>query len=122
MWQEIIADEENQEHPVIDCLLEIETERCIRNIQFDFEIFSQGGNVKEDEGLFVGGNDFLFHWWRCTMSSVMALLTAFPATSAFGILGKHIFSQDAEIWFVSSEGKHDKIGVLYFRVSECQIG
>lgn len=54
MRQEIVADKEDQEDPIVDGPFEIEGKGVDRGRQLDGEILAQDADVKEDEG-FEGG-------------------------------------------------------------------
>ena len=62
MRQEIVSDEEDEEDPVVDGSFEIEGEGSSRDVEEDFEVLSENGDVEEDEGFgfgegFVGFDD-----------------------------------------------------------------
>ena len=117
MGEEIIADEKNEEHPIINGTFEVE-ERDVGDIELYLKVFTKDGDVEEDKWFLYGRQLFrvmlicFFFGRASTLGGVMSFLTTRSACSRTHVLKEYIFSQDTEIWFVCSKRQHDKICIL----------
>src|ERR1700753_1450212 len=97
MGQEIIADKKDEEHPVINSLFEIERERDLWDVELDFEIFAQDGDIEKYEGFFLGWLLLYFSFGSSTLCCVVSLLTTGAACTGTGILEKDILTKNFEV-------------------------
>lgn len=116
MGQEVIAHEENQQHPIINRLFEVEGKGRSRDIKIGFEIFPQNGNIEKYEWFFLRRGLFGLcgkSIWFGTraLCSIMSLFTTNSASRGF-VLGKYIFPQYVKVRFVGCKCKNNEISIL----------
>jgi hypothetical protein len=112
MGEEIIADEEYEEDPVINSLFEVEREVSLGHIELDFEIFTEDGDIEENKWFFRVG--FLFYFYDVGSSTLCCIVTFLPAFAARGrvSIGKDILTKNPKIWFMCRYPEHNKISIL----------
>ncbi|KLO15758.1 hypothetical protein SCHPADRAFT_248645 [Schizopora paradoxa] len=81
----------------------------IGDIQFDFKVFAQDGDVEEYEWFLCDGG-FLsimfvcfYFWLASTLGSIVALLSTSATRCGTRILEEYIFAQDTEIRLMSGK-------------------
>ena len=116
--QEIVANKEDEKDPIVDGALEIKGERQLGDVEFDFKIFTEGGDVQKDEGL-------LLRWRGCDLVVLTRFLLGSTCAACGKVTGlstevaslglvvgsKDIFTEHLEIRLVSGERQHDEIGI-----------
>jgi hypothetical protein len=112
MRKEVIANEENEENPVINSLFEVKGEWRLGYVEFDFEILAESCNVEEDERLFLRRGLCYFCLHSSALSSVVSFLPADSARRRTPLLEENILSKYLKIRFMRCQSQHDQVSVL----------
>ena len=121
MGEEVIADHEDEEDPVIDGELEIKREGKVGASEGHFEVLAEDGDIQEDE---VGAvlkcsvdfgrlirpieTEFLKNGTvGCSVIQGSTLMTCL-----LFCLVEHVFTKYAEMRFMSGERQHYQISIL----------
>jgi len=109
--QEIISNEETQEHKVIDNALKVVIERQFKVflLKFQLEILSDHCNLHKLEFHHVLESGLVFRIVSGTLVNFVTTLSTLTADHLIGVLED--LSQDVEVRLMGSETKHDQISV-----------
>ena len=105
MGQEVIADQETQEHKIVDEFLQVPSERNVQCFEFEGKIFT---NHRNFDKLKFGGlcqSCVVFCVPSSTLFHGMTLLTTFMAL--FVIRPHNALSEDEKVGLMSGQTKHN---------------
>src|ERR1700722_154792 len=114
MWEEVITDKKNEEHPVINSLFEIERKRRLWHIELDLKILSKNSDIEEYEWFFFGRNDLVSYFClhSCTLGCKVTFLPAYSARSCATTLGEDVLTKYFKVRLMRSQGHHNQVSIL----------